>query len=600
MKKGMGRKGLSDVVTTVLIILFAIVAVAVVGGIVMNQINKAGKNIDSASFCTSNSITPISCVQDTSDLIVGYQQKTNDNEVQSVDSININIENNDGTVVSQNVPGSHFPTGNGHSYSYPMLGIGGSAKQVSLSTSYTAKSGGKNTCKTGPLVCEGAAIVGNPGGNPGAVCGNGACEAPTENSGNCLADCSVGNSAPSVSITSPSSGSTFITGANIDFLASASDSDGTISQVQFFRESTNLLGTSPSTSSPYAFSWNNVAAGSYSITARATDDDGAVTTSNAILINVNNPGNNAPSVSVTSPSSGSTFNAPASVSITATASDSDGTISQVEFYEGTNLLGTDTSSPYAFSWNNVAAGSYTLTAKATDNLGGQTTSAGIPITINSAPGGSLPTGYIGYWNFEGNFEDSSSNNYDGTGHGGIGFTTLASGDQAGVFDGDNDDVQVSSAVNPGEITVSTWVKSDTATWNSYAMLIAKQGAYILNPGVGNTNLEFYIYCGGAAKWSPGIAVSGIDSWHMYTGVYDGDSIKLYRDAVLISASTSGICSSNDIDGTTDPLYFGHYTVPSDKPRFEGQMDEILIYDRGLTSTEINQIYTTQGSKFGVL
>ncbi len=91
--------------------------------------------------------------------------------------------------------------------------------------------------------------------------------------------------------------------------------------------------------------------------------------------------NNAPTVSLTSPANGSTFTAPANVTLTATAADSDGTIAKVEFLNGNSLVGTVTASPYTMTWSNVAAGSYTLTARATDNNGAQTTSAAVSITV---------------------------------------------------------------------------------------------------------------------------------------------------------------------------------------------------------------------------
>jgi RHS repeat-associated protein len=92
--------------------------------------------------------------------------------------------------------------------------------------------------------------------------------------------------------------------------------------------------------------------------------------------------NTPPTVSITSPASGATFAAPASITLTASAADSDGTVSKVEFfYGGTNLIATVTSPPYTFNWTNVAAGSYTLTAKATDNLTAATTSSPVNITV---------------------------------------------------------------------------------------------------------------------------------------------------------------------------------------------------------------------------
>jgi regulation of enolase protein 1 (concanavalin A-like superfamily) len=185
------------------------------------------------------------------------------------------------------------------------------------------------------------------------------------------------NQAPAASITSPANGATYTAPASITISANASDSDGTISQVAFYQGST-LLGTD--TSSPYSFAWSSVAAGTYSLTARATDNSGATTTSAAVSVTVNPAANTPPSVSITSPANGASYTAPASITIAANASDSNGTVSQVAFYQGSALLGTDASSPYSFAWTNVPAGTYALTARATDN-GGATTSATVSITV---------------------------------------------------------------------------------------------------------------------------------------------------------------------------------------------------------------------------
>jgi hypothetical protein len=93
------------------------------------------------------------------------------------------------------------------------------------------------------------------------------------------------------------------------------------------------------------------------------------------------PPNGAPSVSITSPSEGASFAWHAEVTINATASDSDGTVQKVEFFRDGVKVGEDASSPYSFRWKNAATGSYTLTAKATDNAGAVTTSAPVHITV---------------------------------------------------------------------------------------------------------------------------------------------------------------------------------------------------------------------------
>jgi Domain of unknown function (DUF1929)/Bacterial Ig domain len=93
------------------------------------------------------------------------------------------------------------------------------------------------------------------------------------------------------------------------------------------------------------------------------------------------PANQPPSVSLTSPANGAVFTSPAKVSLAATASDADGTVVRVQFFNGATLLGTDTTRPYTSQWNTGAAGTYTLTARATDNAGAVTTSSPATITV---------------------------------------------------------------------------------------------------------------------------------------------------------------------------------------------------------------------------
>jgi len=92
-----------------------------------------------------------------------------------------------------------------------------------------------------------------------------------------------------------------------------------------------------------------------------------------------------PTVSITSPASGATFTATANITINASASDSDGTISKVEFFQDCILVGSATASPYSLTVNNLPAGSYRLTAKATDNSGATTTSSNVVVTVNLPP-----------------------------------------------------------------------------------------------------------------------------------------------------------------------------------------------------------------------
>ena len=347
------------------------------------------------------------------------------------------------------------------------------------------------------------------------------------------------NKAPSVSLTGPSTGSKYAAPAIVPLTASASDTDGSVSRVEFLANGT-LVGTD--TTSPYAFSWSNVPAGSYSVVARAFDDDGAGANSSSVQVEVTSPPppasgsgtglsaqyfdnpdltgtplvsrldaqvdfgwgvgspapalaeddfsarwvgeleprhsetytlstisddgvrlwldgrllidnwaehpstedavtvplqanhrhvvkleffelggaatarlmwssasqprqavptsqlyptatapapqppatNTPPSVSLTGPAAGSSYTAPATLSLAASASDPNGSVSRVEFLADGALKGSDTTAPYTYSWGNVPAGTYALTARAIDDAGAATTSQPVSVTVAGA------------------------------------------------------------------------------------------------------------------------------------------------------------------------------------------------------------------------
>lgn len=106
--------------------------------------------------------------------------------------------------------------------------------------------------------------------------------------------------------------------------------------------------------------------------------------------------NTAPTVSISAPGSGASFAAGSNIVVTATAQDSDGSVVSVEFFRGATSMGTDTSAPFSAIWTSATAGSYALTARATDNAGAGTTSTAVsitvtPVTTDSTPP-SVPTG----------------------------------------------------------------------------------------------------------------------------------------------------------------------------------------------------------------
>jgi len=92
------------------------------------------------------------------------------------------------------------------------------------------------------------------------------------------------NVPPTVSMTSPANNATFTAPANITLTATAADSDGTIAKVEFFYGGANLIATL--TVPPYSIIWTGVPQGAYTLTAKATDNLNATTTSSPVNVTV--------------------------------------------------------------------------------------------------------------------------------------------------------------------------------------------------------------------------------------------------------------------------------------------------------------------------
>ncbi|MCE7053483.1 Ig-like domain-containing protein, partial [Algoriphagus sp. AGSA1] len=187
------------------------------------------------------------------------------------------------------------------------------------------------------------------------------------------------NSAPKVSISSPGEGEGFTVGESVTITADASDADGEVAKVDFYRDGT-LLGTD--SAYPYSITWGDLPKGNHVLTAKATDDKGATAVSSAVSITVSDKENSAPKVSISSPGEGEGFTVGESVTIAADASDADGEIAKVDFYRDGTLLGTDIAYPYSITWGDLPKGSHVLTAKATDDKGATAVSSAVSITVS--------------------------------------------------------------------------------------------------------------------------------------------------------------------------------------------------------------------------
>jgi hypothetical protein len=200
---------------------------------------------------------------------------------------------------------------------------------------------------------------------------------------------STTSGAVNVTITSPAnkppvislatSGTTFVLPALVTVTATATDPEDRLAAVDFYAGSVLIVRD---TTAPYETKWSATIDGTYPLTAVAFDADGGTATSNTVNVTITTPIDRPPAISLST--GGTTFVAPASITLTAVASDPEGQLAGVEFFNGTTRLGSDTSAPYTWSWTNVGAGSYTLTAVAVDAAGNRTTSTAATVTVATA------------------------------------------------------------------------------------------------------------------------------------------------------------------------------------------------------------------------
>jgi hypothetical protein len=185
------------------------------------------------------------------------------------------------------------------------------------------------------------------------------------------------NVPPVIAITSPADNAHFTDNpASVTMSVDASDVDGAVNKVDFY-DGIALAGTVSAV--PYHWTFA-LTSGNHTLTAIAIDDKSAADTG-AIAVSV---GNYLPTVSITSPTAGATFIAPANVSVTAIASDADGSVTQVALDKNGDPAGAVTVPPYTWMLVNLAAGAYTLTATATDNLGADK-NAEVTFTVAAVP-----------------------------------------------------------------------------------------------------------------------------------------------------------------------------------------------------------------------
>lgn len=184
------------------------------------------------------------------------------------------------------------------------------------------------------------------------------------------------NKNPQITLTAPNNGGTYADALPISLQATASDSDGTISHVDFY---INSIFAGSVAGIPYQLNWKSIP-GTFSIIAKAIDNKGASTNSTPVTITVTPTTDSPPTVLITSPANGSSVTLGTPITIKATATDADGVVQYVEFFANNSSLGIDSVAPFELNWPGTP-GHIAIKAKATDNQCISTMSTPVNITV---------------------------------------------------------------------------------------------------------------------------------------------------------------------------------------------------------------------------
>ena len=187
-----------------------------------------------------------------------------------------------------------------------------------------------------------------------------------------------------ITLDNPNEGALFGTPVNIALTATGTNSSGTIAQVQYLADGEPIGNGVLSGVDQYGLTWVNPTIGARSVRAVATDGNGVKSWSESANVHVGH----APSVNSISPLTGASFPKYSDIAFSVNAKDFDGYVSSVELLTQSGSLGLATltqGSTFALTWSGVQVGAYSVTAKATDNLGLITVSNPINITVTNTP-----------------------------------------------------------------------------------------------------------------------------------------------------------------------------------------------------------------------
>lgn len=146
----------------------------------------------------------------------------------------------------------------------------------------------------------------------------------------------------------------------------------------------------------------------------------------------------------------------------------------------------------------------------------------------------------------------------------------------------------------GQITVSAWVKLSSIPSSNWANIVSKGfdggtvGYDLRLTYFGSSTLDILSYDGSEYGTSYDVSAWTTGVWYHVVGLYDGTNWKLYVNGVNVSTTASGTGALGSAN--TGPLVIGGFDNSGSVSRlFPGTIDEVRVYNRGLTAAEVRSL-----------
>jgi uncharacterized repeat protein (TIGR01451 family) len=249
------------------------------------------------------------------------------------------------------------------------------------------------------------------------------------------------------------------------------------------------------------------------------------------------------------------------------------------------------------SWAPTALGDFDVTVQAVNSAG--TDDQSFSIQVTEAP--PCPASMVHYWKLDETAGTAYADTYGSLDASCSSCPTPSSGqvDGAQDFDGSADRLYTSSATNPtAQLTAMAWVNPDDLSGTAIGDdegIISKQGAFILELESNGDRLSFSTYLGGAHRECEPTAVSiPEDQWTHVAATWDGGVSRVYVDGAEV-----GSCDHPDgaLDGPSNLYYVGFSTYNPGR-YFDGELDEVAVFNQALSPSEIEQYYQNGLSGLG--